>query len=86
MRNYIRIPEWESEYWDNDGESYRDLDAEEDYDSYYALMGRYEVIFEIKGIRRYCFIDAVSMDEALGNFFRHHQNVTYEDIVEHMEI
>ena len=76
---------WEYEYWDNDGELYRDLDQEEDFDAMPAL-GRYEIIFKHEGQRRYCFVDAISLDEALGNFFRHHQDVCYDEIIEHMEI
>ena len=76
---------WEDEYWKNENELYRDLGAEEDYDLCFG-MGRYEIIFKHEGMTRYCFIDASSMDEALGNFFRHHPDVSYDEIVEHMEI
>ena len=76
---------WEGEYWDNDGDLYRDLDAEEDYDVCRG-MGRYEIIFKHEGQTRYCFADAASMDEALGNFFRHHPDVCYDEVIEHMEV
>ena len=76
---------WENEYWRHDEYLYRDLDAEEGYDICDG-MGRYEIIFKHEGQRRYCFIDAVSMDEALGNFFRHHPDLTYDEIEEHIEI
>ena len=79
--------DWMEEYWDNDGEQYRDLDAVADFDAgELPDMNRYEIIFDFNGVRRYCFVDAVSMDEALGNFFRNHHNVAYNNIVEHMEV
>ena len=79
------MQDWQNEYWDNDGELYRDLDAEESYDAC-REMGRYEIVFDYDGERRYCFADAISMDEALGNFFRHHPGVTYDMIADHVEI
>lgn len=79
--------DWMKEYWDNDGELYRDLDADPYYDAgKLPNTGRYEIIFDFGGVRRYCFVDAASMDEALGNFFRHHRNVTYDNIADHMEV
>ena len=83
----MKKTDWMEEYWDNDGEQYRDLDAVADFDAG-ALpdMNRYEIIFDFNGVRRYCFVDAASMDEALGNFFRNHHNVAYDNIVEHMEV
>lgn len=45
----------------------------------------YEVIFQIDGVRRYCFISADSIEEALGVFFQHHPDVTYNDVVDHCE-
>jgi hypothetical protein len=73
------------EYYDNDGDNYRDLDLEDD-ENEFGETGRYEVIFDVDSVRYYCFIDARSMDEALGNFFRNHPNVTYSMLVDHMEI
>ncbi len=29
---------------------------------------------------------SIGMDEALGNFFRNHHNVTYDNIVDHVEV
>ena len=75
---------WQEEYWDNDGELYRDLSRDDD-GTPIEEIGRYEIIFEF-GERYYCFIDAISMDEALGIFFRNHNTVEYNNIVEHMEI
>ena len=46
---------------------------------------RYEILYTYGGEELKCFVRAASPDEALGNFFRHHQNVTYDDIIEHME-
>lgn len=78
--------DWAAEYWDNGEELHRYLDPEEDFDA--GVSGEnasYEIIFDFEGMRHYCFVDAASMDEALGNFFRHHPNVTYNDIVDHVE-
>lgn len=47
---------------------------------------RYEITFEVNGERYYCFADAASMDEALGQFFRSHPHVTYEMVIEHFEV
>lgn len=49
-------------------------------------LGRYEIVFEVNGDHYYCFADAVNMDEALGQFFKHHPNITYEMVVDHMEV
>ena len=76
---------WKKEYWDNDGELYRDLSREND-DVFIAELGRYEIIFEYDNQRYYCFIDAVNMEEALGIFFKNHSSVTYDNIIEHIEI
>lgn len=75
---------WQEEYWDNDGELYRDLSREDD-GTPIDKIGRYEIVFDF-GKRYYCFIDAISMDEALGIFFRNHDTVEYQNIVDHMEI
>ena len=76
---------WQEKYWDNDGLSYRDLDREDD-GTPVDEIGRYEIVFDVQQKRYYCFVDAISMDEALGNFFRNHDTVEYKDIVDHMEI
>lgn len=76
---------WEEEYWNNDGELYRDISREDD-GTPAEEVGRYEIVFDIGEKRYYCFIDAVSMDEALGIFFRSHDTVTYKDVVEHFDI
>lgn len=49
-------------------------------------LGRFEIIFEVAGHRYYCFADAVNMNEALGQFFRSHPNLTYNNIFEHIDI
>lgn len=76
---------WQSMYWDNDGEWYRYLDWEEEEPSP-ADVSRYEIVFDVDGIRFYCFVDARNIDEALGIFFRYHSTVTYEQIYDHVEI
>lgn len=76
---------WKKEYWDNDGELYRDLDREDDGTSH-ENIGRYEIVFDFEGQRYYCFVDAITEDEALGIFFRNHDTVEYKNIVDHIEI
>ena len=76
---------WKDEYWDDGEMLYRDIDREDD-GTPREEIGRYEVVFDIEGKRRYCYIDAINMDEALGMFFRNHDTVTYKDIVDHMEV
>ena len=76
---------WRKEYWDNDGELYRDLDREDD-GTPIEKIGRYEIIFDFEGARYYCFIDAINMSEALGLFFRSHDVIAYQSIVDHIEI
>lgn len=56
-----------------------DNTPEEDLDDY-------EVIFEVNDDRYYCYIFAVNMNEALGLFFKAHPHVTYEMIVDHIEV
>ena len=76
---------WQKEYRDNDGELYRDLDRENDGTSPDSI-GRYEIVFDFEGQRYYCFVDAITMNEALGIFFRSHDTVEYKDVIDHMEI
>ena len=76
---------WEEEYCNTDGELYRDISRGDD-GTPAEEVGRYAIVLDIGEKRYYCFIDAVSMDEALGIFFRSHDTVTYKDIVDHMEI
>lgn len=76
---------WKTEYWENDEGLYRDLDRE--YDGIpIEDIGRYEIIFDFDKQRYYCFVDAISLNEALGIFFKNHNTVTYDHILEHMEI
>ena len=78
------------EYWDNDGCLYRDLDRDCSCDSFEEEIeepvGRYEVIFDCMENRYYCFIDAVSLEAAMFTFFKYHPHITYDMIVDHMEI
>ena len=76
---------FEMEYRHTDRGMVGYLDAENDYDLC-RNMGQYEVIFDYAGERYYCYIDAVSMDEALGNFFRHHKYLCYSELVDHTEV
>ena len=48
-------------------------------------LGCFEIVFEAEEERYYCYIDASSMDEALGRFFALHPHIVYGMIVEHEE-
>lgn len=76
---------WKTEYWENDEGLYRDLDREDD-GTPIEDIGRYEIIFDFDKQRYYCFVDSISLNEALGIFFKNHNTVTYDHILEHMEI
>lgn len=76
---------WKNEYWNNNGELYRDLDREDDGTDMEEI-GRYEIVFDFEGQRYYCFVDAINIEEALGIFFVNHDTVMYKHIVDHMEI
>ena len=76
--------DWEAEYWLEDGRLRRDLGGDFE-DIPLEICKRYEIVFDICGVRRYCFVDAVSMNEALGIFFSYHNGVKSEDIVDHIE-
>jgi hypothetical protein len=76
---------WKDKYWNNDGALYRDLSREDD-GTPIEEIGRYEIVFDFKEQRYYCFVDAISMDEALEIFFVNHDTVTYKDVIDHMEI
>lgn len=62
-----------------------DLDREDDETSIDEI-GRYEIVFDINKDRYYCFVDAININEALGIFFTNHPHITYEMILEHMEV
>lgn len=74
-----------NEYYDNDGDLYRDLNRNDDGTDIKDI-GRYEIIFDVDKQRYYCFVDAINMDEALGILFRNHPHITYEVVVDHMEV
>ena len=78
---------WKDEYWENGTtrDLCRDIGREDDGTPREEIR-RYEVVFDVEGERRYCYIDAINIDEALGMFFRNHDTVTYKDIVDHMEV
>lgn len=69
--------------------------AKYDSEGYYEIVhagtadeaqGTYEIIFDINGRRYYCITAAHSLNEALGLFFREHPHITYNIILEHMEV
>ena len=49
-------------------------------------MGQYRVVFVVGEERFYCTIEALSLAEALGVFFREHPHITYDMIVDHTEV
>ena len=49
-------------------------------------MGQYRIIFEVFDERYYCNVEALNIVEALGAFFREHPHITYDMIVDHVEI
>ena len=49
-------------------------------------LGEYEVIFDLFGERYYCFIEEENINQALGVFFRENPHITYEMVVDHVEI
>ena len=46
----------------------------------------YMVCFDIGSLRYYCYLEPINIDEALGLFFRNHPHITYEMIVDHVEV
>ena len=76
---------FEVEYRNSDRGMVGYLDAEDDFD-HCRNVGQYEIIFDYDGERYYCYVDAASMDEALGNFFRHHRYLCYSDLFDHAEV
>lgn len=47
----------------------------------------YEVVFEAADERYYCFLHGTeNLLEALGLFFQNHPHITYDMIVEHLEV
>lgn len=45
--------------------------------------GDYRIVFDVGENRFYCTIEAPSLNEALGIFFRHHPCFNYQMIVAH---
>ena len=82
--NKTVLPEL-NEYYDNDGDLYRDLNREDDGTDIEDI-GRYEIVFYVNNQKYYCFVDAININEALGIFFINHPHITYEMIVDHMEV
>lgn len=84
---------WEDEDEEKDNEtktdSYPELKKyDEEHTAYLAREedGEFEIIFEVDKGRYYCYIQASNIDEALGIFYKNHPHITYEMIVDHMEV
>lgn len=76
------MKDWRMMY---DEEHIADLNREDD-DTPIEDLGRFEVVFDVGDERYYCYIDAINIYEALGKFFSKHQNITYLNIIDHMEV
>lgn len=81
----IEEPEELSAYFDNNGDQCIDLIRDDD-GTPVEEIGRYEVTFEYGRCRYYCFIDAVSLEEAMFIFFKNHPHINYDMVIEHMEV
>ena len=85
----------EEEYWEDEKEGETEIDSypelkryDEEHTAYFAREEdvEYEIIFEVDKERYYCYIDAPNIDEALGVFFVNHPHITYDMVVDHMEV
>ena len=92
-RNAIRewnqladIESWRSKYWDSgDGSLMRDIDRDDD-GTPVEEIGRYEVVFDFENIRYYCYLDAISVDEAVEMFLDKHPGVTMKHVADTLEV
>lgn len=80
----IQYPEELSKWYDNEEKSIY-LSRENDGTSVEEYR-KYEIIFTYAEERYYCYIDALSLEEAIFIFFKHHPYITYEMIGEHIEV
>lgn len=77
-----RIETWRTKYLDNgDGSLMRDMVRDDDGTSVDDI-GTYEVVFDFKGQRFYCYIDAIDIDEAMERFWQQHPGVTMKHVVD----
>lgn len=72
---------WKDEYYDDGSCMRRDLYAENSMED-----ACYEIVFDKDGSGYYCFVHALCIDNALGIFFRAHDDVMYGEIVDYMEV
>ena len=80
------IMSWRSKYWDSgDGSLMRDVDRDDD-GTPVEEIGRYEVVFDFENVRYYCYIDAVTSDEAMSVFMKSHPGITMKHVVDILEI
>lgn len=70
---------WEKDYIRTENGLHRQIKTDD-----YAEC--FEIIFENNGRRYYCEIDAPNINEALGIFFINHQNISYNDIIDHISL
>lgn len=73
---------WKNKYRNEQGSLSRDI-FDPDHGDFDPT---FEIVFDFDGERYYCYIDANTVEEALGRFFRLHENVMYSQVVDHFEI
>ena len=63
----------------------RDIDRDDD-GTPIEEIGRYEVVFDFEGVRYYCYLDAIDVDEAVEMFLEYHPGVTMKQVVDTLEV
>lgn len=85
----------DEQYWEDDENSEMEIDSfpelkryDEEHTAYLTREedGEFEIIFEADKERYYCYIQAPNIDEALGIFFVNHPHITYDMVVDHVEV
>lgn len=49
-------------------------------------MGQFRIVFDVGAERYYCNVEAMTLWEAIGVFFTEHPHITYDMVVDHMEV
>ena len=76
---------WKKEYHNDGKKLYRNLNKNS-IESPIKENKKYEFVFNFENQKYYCFINAISMEEAIRTFFLNHIGVTYQDVITHREI
>ena len=81
-----QVETWRKTYLDSgDSSLVRNIDRDDDGTPIHAI-GRYEIVFDFDSVRYYCYIDAVTIDEAMDTFWTKHPGVTLRNIVDTLEV